>query len=153
MTNLNKIGIALALALPSTAFADSEGHFVEKMSSLQYFAHKTTLAIDNKNKPLTDFYVHELEEYIEDAAKVESYDGHPVGKLINSILMPSFEKLESAVKSGNWNNASSRLDELLNSCNSCHEQTEHGFINIERSSDNPFMQSFKPQQQQPKKKQ
>lgn len=144
MKKIQCVGAVVALALPAMSVASEEGHFVEKMSHLQYFSHKTALAIDNKNKPLAAFYVHELEEYIEDAAKVKSYDGHPVGKLIGSMLMPSFGKFEAAVKSGDWNNASARFDELLQSCNSCHEQTGHGFINIERSHENPFMQSFAP---------
>lgn len=142
MKKIQSISAVVALALPAMSLASEEGHFVEKMSQLQYFSHKSALAIDNKNKPLADFYVHELEEYIEEAAKVKTYDGHPVGKLIGSMLMPSFEKFEAAVKSGDWNNASARFDELLKSCNACHEQTEHGFINIERSRENPFMQSF-----------
>lgn len=137
--------LALVLTLPVASFADGDVELVENMSSLQYFAHKTALAIDAKNADVAGFYAHELEEFIEDTAKVESYDGHPVGKLVESMLVPSFESFEKALKSGDWKNTSKRFDEMLSTCNACHDKTEHGYITIERSSDNPFMQSFKVQ--------
>lgn len=135
--------VALAPIAPLTASADGEVELAKKMADLQYFGHKTGLSIDNKNKALANFYAHELEETIEDVAKIESYDGRPVGKLINAMLMPAFENFESALKSGDWKKTSVSFDQLLRTCNDCHNATEHGFITIERRRDNPFMQSFK----------
>lgn len=143
MTLLRNLSIALAFALPAATFADGDAELAEKMGDLQYFAHKTALAVDHKNKELAGFYAHELEEFIEDAATIESYDGHEVGKLINSMLVPAFESFEKELKAGDWKKASKRFDEMLSTCNACHDKTEHGFITIERTSENPFMQSFK----------
>lgn len=143
MKLFKQLRVVLMTASPLTAFADGDVELAETMGHLQYFAHKAALAIDNKNQDLAGFYAHELEEYIEDAAKIESYDGYPVGKLIKTMLMPTFEDFEAALKSGNWKKTSTQFDAVLNSCNACHNATEHGFIEIERRSDNPYMQSFK----------
>lgn len=145
MIRLRELGITLVLVLPAMSFADGDAHLAEKMSSLQYFMHKTALSVDHQNKELADFYAHELEESIEDTATVESYDGHAIGKLVNSMLVPPFEQFEAALKAGNWKKASARFDDLVRSCNACHVQTEHGFVNIQRNKHNPFMQSFKPE--------
>lgn len=145
MSLFRTTSLALVLALPVASFADGDVELVENMSSLQYFAHKTALAIDAKNAEVAGFYAHELEEFIGDTAKIESYDGHAIGKLVESMLMPSFENFEKALKAGDWEKTSKRFDEMLSTCNACHDRTEHGYITIERSSDNPFMQSFKVQ--------
>lgn len=143
MKLFKQLSVILMAALPATTFASGDVELAENMGQLQYFAHKAALSIDSKNQELAGFYAHELEEYIEDAAKIESYDGYPVGKLIKSMLMPTFEGFEAALKTGDWKKASAKFDALLNSCNACHDATEHGFIKIERRSDNPYMQSFK----------
>lgn len=135
--------VAAALTTAPT-LANGDEELVEIMSSLQYFTHKATLAVDAKNKPLASFYAHELEEYTEMAEEIKNYDGHPVGKLVKSMLVPALEEFEAALNKGTWDQASSRLGKLIQSCNSCHQATEHGFIEIERRTENPFLQSFKP---------
>lgn len=152
MIQLKRMGFLLILVFPGISYADGDAHLAEKMSNLQYFSHKTALSIDHKNKDLAEFYAHELEEYIEDAATVKFYDGHEIGKMINSILMPSFEQFESALKEGDWKKASARFDDFLTSCNTCHVQTEHSFVNIQRRKDNPFMQSFEAEKRTTKSK-
>lgn len=143
MALFKQISLALTLAIPALAAAEGDIELVENMAKLQYFTHKTALAIDHKNSELVGFYTHELEEYIEEASTVERYHGQPVGKLIQAMLVPSFEDFEAALKKGDWKKTSAQFDRLLHSCNACHDATEHGYIQIERSNDNPFMQSFK----------
>lgn len=134
-------------SLAGFAFADEA--LVENMGHLQTFAHKAALAIDYRNTPLLEFYVHEWEEYLEETASIESYDGYPVGKLVESLLMPAFNQLEAAIKSGKRKVISENYDRLIDSCNACHHATQHGFITIVRSTDNPFMQSFAPPTKKP----
>lgn len=143
MKAIRTLATVLALMAPLTASADGEVELAKKMADLQYFGHKAGLAIDNKNKDLASFYAHELEETVENVAKIETYDGYPVGKLTTAMLMPALDKFESALKAGDWKKTSTSFDQLLRTCNDCHTATEHGFINIERRKDNPFMQSFK----------
>lgn len=132
----------LVPALLATAHAGDNVELVRYMGKMQYMAHKTALAIDARNQPLAGFYVHEIEELIEYLEGVESYDGYPIGSLVRSLLVPPFEALEAGVKAGDWENASRQFDELVAGCNSCHETTEHAYIHIQRSTANPFMQSF-----------
>lgn len=144
MELVSKIILTIFLLVQSLSFvqADGEIDLVRYMSSLQYFSHKTNLAIEKQNKPLASFYAHELEETIEHVEKVKSYDGYPIGNLVKSMLGPAFEDFEKALKSENWNHISSKFDALIQSCNSCHKATSHSFIKIERRLTNPFMQSF-----------
>lgn len=136
--------ILLFAAMQSPVHAGDEVELVRLMGNMQYMAHKTALAIDARNQPLATLYLHEIEEVIEKLEQVESFDGHPIGSLVKSLLVPSFETLEDRVKSGDWNRASAQFDRLVDSCNSCHGTTDHGYIHIQRSTANPFMQSFQP---------
>jgi hypothetical protein len=132
----------LPLSAASQAHAGDEVELVRYMGTMQYMVHKAGLAIQGQDQALAGFYVHEIEEVIERLEEVESFDGHAIGSLVRSVLVPPFEALEEAVKSADWKDADTRFDQLLNSCNTCHETTEHGYIRIQRSTDNPFMQSF-----------
>ena len=114
------------------------------MRSFQYFAHKTSLAIDYKNAKLASFYAHEVESILEEVKKIETFDDHPIAEHAISILEPAFVNLENAIKSKKWNKASARFDDLISACNECHRTTEHGYVKIKRQIDNPYMQSFAP---------
>lgn len=140
------IGLALVglISAGAQAAEGEEPGLLETMSMLQTMAHKASLSIDHKNAPLLDFYAHELEEFIEQAEGIESYDGQPVGQLVKSMLTPKFEEFEKAEETGDWGKISKSFDTLIDSCNSCHTATGFGYINIERSKKNPYMQSFKP---------
>ena len=133
------------LGLPTMSSADDEEvELVEYMSKLQYFSHKAGLSIRAENGALADFYLHEMEEVIELVRDVEEYDGHAIGQLSETMLEPPFETLEKSVKAEDFEQAQTDYGELLKACNSCHTRTEHGFIKIQESRDNPFMQSFAP---------
>ena len=134
----------LALSAPQAAASEGEIELVRYMSSLQYFAHKTGLAIDAGNARLAGFYAHEMEEMIERVEAVEEYDGHPVGDLTRSILVPAFEDLEEAVDSGDPGRMSAGFDGLVKQCNACHEATDHAYIRIRKTAGNPYLQSFDP---------
>ena len=92
--------ILLSLTLIAGSASAEEADLIKYMGDLQLFSHKTGLAIDHKNRKLASFYVHEIEHTLEDVMKVESFDGHPVGKLAGDIIEPAFEKLEDALESG-----------------------------------------------------
>lgn len=135
---------ALLAAGIGLAEADEDPELVNHMSSMQYLAHKAGLAIDHKNHELAKFYAHELEEQIEQVEGIDSYDGHPIGTLTRSILVPAFEKLEAALDEGQWEKSSTRFDAFIDKCNDCHLSSDHDYIQIRRSTSNPFMQSFEP---------
>ncbi len=136
---------SLAALISLTANAsDDDRELIDNMRLLQYFSHKASLSIDARNRELADFYVHELEEAVEETGSIESYDGHAIGELSSAMLRPMLESLEQALDDAEWSDISQAFDTMIQSCNSCHQATEHGYIRIQRSSENPWMQDFSP---------
>lgn len=136
-----------AAATTAAASEESEDHdLIGLMGQMQYFSHKLDLAIRAQNRELVDFYAHEIEETLEAATEIEEYHGKPVGELTEAMLALVFERFEQAVddQSGGWEAIDTRFGELVDTCNACHQATEYGFINIQRTDANPYMQSFEP---------
>ncbi len=135
--------LILLLSAP-LSMADEE--MLGVMNFLQRFAHKTQLSLDAGNLQLAAFYIHELEEGIEELEEISMYDGHPVGELAESILVPSMEELEVAIESGSRQQALIHMDGLIASCNQCHEKAGHSEVVIKTNHTNPFLQDFSPRE-------
>jgi hypothetical protein len=139
----------LALAgHPATTTAD-EDDLIGLMGALQKYTHKLQLSLDHGNRELAGFYIHEIEETLEEIGEIDEYDGHPVGRLSSSMMIPRIEAidaaLENAADTGVLSAAGREFDRLVDACNACHTATGHGFIVIRRNSANPWLQSFEPQ--------
>jgi len=131
----------------ATAAEKGEDHnLIGLMGQMQYFSHKLDLSIRAQNRELIHFYAHEIEETIEATTEIGEYDGKPIGQLTEGMLAPAFERFEQAAddENGGWEAIDGRFGELIDACNACHQATEHGFINIQRTDANPYMQSFEP---------
>ena len=145
MNTIRPLLLLVASMLPAGQLHASDNiDLISLMKSFQYFAHKTGLAIDHKNRELTSFYAHEIEETLKEVMKVKSFDGHSIGTLAKSVLKPAHEDLEKAIKSGSWEAVSNQFDAMLDACNRCHKTTDHIYIRIQRQHHNPYMQSFAP---------
>jgi hypothetical protein len=127
---------------PFKAATADEGEFIGYMTRMQYFTHKLALSIEVGSQELQEFYAHEVEEQIEGALEVESLDEIPVAKLMREFLVPKFEALEAAVKSGDAEKVNADFDALIEGCNRCHSAAQRSYIYIERRTDSPYMQSF-----------
>ena len=136
--------VGTVMAGSSLLQANESPDLIAVMGDMQRFAHKLQLSLDASNLTLADFYAHELEAAVKQASDIESYGDYPVGRLSASTLKPLVLKLETAIDSGDVSRASTAFDKLIDGCNSCHELTEHGYIHVQRSSANPYMQSFAP---------
>lgn len=134
----------VAVSAPASADKGRENYeLVSAMGSLQYFLHKTGLALRSANYRLASFYLHEIEEVLEEIGKVKSYDGHPVGKMSGEATAEVLEALERAVKDEKRGASRRAYSDMIKACNTCHTATDHGFIKVrDRSGRNPFMQSF-----------
>lgn len=122
---------------------NGEPELAEAMSRMQYYTHKLTLSVEAENAELTGFYIHEMEELADEiVGDIPEYEGHEIGRLVESMLVPEIEALEERIDGDDWAEASASIDDLILSCNNCHTATDHGFVVIERPADNPFMQSF-----------
>lgn len=123
----------------------AEDDLVALMGGMQTFAHKLQLAIDHDNAALASFYAHELEEVIEQTTEAADYEGHAIGPLTSAMLLPAFGLLEDSLASGDILTSGQRFDAVITACNACHQATEHGYIVISRNPENPYLQSFAPQ--------
>ncbi len=113
------------------------------MAMVQRHAHKLGLSIESKNQPLAQFYAEELEETFEKIeATFPEYDGHPIARLVETVVDPVREPLEDALKAGDWNAAQGAYGRYLDACNGCHAAAGHPFVKIVAPSSNPFNQSF-----------
>lgn len=133
-----------AVRTSDAAAQEEEPELAEYMSSLHYYSQKLILAVANENEPLADFYLHEMEELAEEIEReVPEYEGHPIGELTRTMLVPPIEAVEEPLPGGDWERASAHLEELVQSCNSCHEATDHGFIQITAEPVEAFNQDFR----------
>jgi hypothetical protein len=110
-----------------------EEHFelAEPMGRMQQFLDKLYFSGKEKNWELAGFYLHELEEQageIVAAGVIE--DGHDVSNLAKGFLLPNLEQLEVAVDANDVTQFHAGYEQLVESCNSCHTATEHGFIRL-----------------------
>lgn len=130
----------------STDEAPEDVELAQQMATLQRWTHKTVLALDAKNAELGEFYLHEVEETLERIEDdVPTYEGHQIAELTEQMLVPSVEALDRAVDDGAWPTVERRVQELAQSCNRCHRETDHGFVRIDlQDVPNPYPQSFAP---------
>lgn len=139
------VSSALFLSLgSSTSYAsgNEEGNLIGMMADMQYFLHKAGLSIEAENAKLSHFYLHELEETIEQLESFGNYKDQRIGELVKSMLTPSFEALEDSLETEDYEQTWGKYESLMDSCNRCHQATKHEFINIEFNGSNPYMQSF-----------
>ncbi len=139
---------ALAYAQESSAevHAEEEPELAAYMTSMQQYSHKLMLSVQARNAPAAGFYLHELEELTETIeTEVPTYEGYEIATLVRSMLASELEELEEALARGHWSRIDARIDAVTQSCNQCHEATDHGFIRIRSENlSNPYNQSFEP---------
>ncbi|MGK0185529.1 MAG: hypothetical protein ACI9R3_001307 [Verrucomicrobiales bacterium] len=153
MTNVNQATGQEVQPEVVTPQSEKDEQFVELapyMGELQRLTHKLSLSVANANYPLASFYLYESLESLEDIkTEVPEYRGLPVALLVDQLSSPQYEQLKKALaadeKEGKLTRSAAALAAVINSCNLCHEATQHGFIKIVDLSDvNPFNQDFKP---------
>jgi hypothetical protein len=144
-------GFAGLLALmPITAAGEQVKPYtpglIEIMLTIQSHHAKLWLAGNARNWELADYQADELKEALEDAAKyVPDYKGTPVGKMIETVIMPPVADVEAAIKARDPKKFAATFDKLTGACNACHEAANRGFIVIQRPTTSAFPnQSFAP---------
>jgi hypothetical protein len=130
---------------------ESEIHELKKpelyviMNQMLEQVHKLSYSVGYENSELADFYIHELEEAIEDIIDADvEYGGQPVGQLTQTMLLPALELLEDALDARDWMQVREKLGVLVQSCNNCHAATGYSSIVVlEKAEVNPFNQKFR----------
>ena len=124
------------------AVAGEEGLAV-RMAWMQTYLHKLDLSVQAGNRKLADLYLHELEEVAEETSEsVESYEGAPVGKLLETLLLPAIEAAEASLEADPSDRQA--VATLIETCNQCHQSTDHAEIRIVPATGNPYNQDFRP---------
>jgi hypothetical protein len=137
---------AQAHEAPDAHAEEDEPELAAYMTSMQQYSHKLMLSVQARNAPAAGFYLHELEELSETiVAEVETYEGYEIAALTSSMLMPQLENLDAALDGGDWSRVDTQIEAVTQSCNQCHEATDHGFIRIQSENlTNPYNQTFEP---------
>ncbi len=131
-------------AATSAAEHEETPELASYMGSLQRHTLKCGLAIQSGNKELVEFYLHEIEETLEEIEeRIPEHDGIVIAKRSQNFMTPKLKQFDRSVDSGDWKRIKSDYKGLVAGCNDCHQATEHGFIRISPEIPaNPYNQEF-----------
>lgn len=111
---------------------EEEQHEVELavyMGRMQLFADKLWWAGQAQNEELVHFYLHEMEEAmeeVEEAGLVE--DGVPLSELMRTYGLLALETMKQVpMDSASFTNG---YQDLISSCNGCHVSANHAYIKL-----------------------
>lgn len=155
---MKRVAILFSIATAGWAFAASAQQqptsgakpytpsLADLMMTVQSRHAKLWLSGNSSNWELANFVIHEIEEGLEDMSILHpSYKDLPVGRMIEDIVKGPIEDIEKAIKARNRTTFTSAFDKLTESCNACHQASNHAFIVIQRPATSPFPnQSFAP---------
>lgn len=113
--------------------AHEHGHeeLAEYMMRLQWYANKLYFAGEAGNQPLADFYLHEIEEVMEEVVKAGIVDeGVQVSEHMKAYGLSYAEDFLDELRAEGLGNFGERYSGLIANCNSCHTVTEHSYIKI-----------------------
>lgn len=158
MRRIVVLGVAALTAIFPAAIAPAQQQpvatiakpFVPSLADMMLLVQtrhaKLWLAGRAGNWQLANFAIHEMEEGLEDMAKLHpNYKDSPIGPMIESSVKAPIEEIEKAIKSRNRAAFTGAYDRLTAACNTCHRSTNHGFIVIQRPVGSAFPnQSFAP---------
>lgn len=114
-----------------TEHTETEIEVAITMNHIQRHANKLYFAGQNENWPLAGFYVHELEEAMEEIADGHVEDeGINISDLMKVMGLPPLELLEESIAAKNKVEFNKNYINLVNNCNTCHQSTQHPYIVI-----------------------
>lgn len=121
--------------------SDDDGHhddheheaiLVVGMGRMQVYADKLYFAGKAGNSALVEFYLHEIEEVMEEISKAEiTDDGHDISNYMKQMGLSTLEGLESSKVLLDAAGFDQGYLTLVNACNGCHAVTDHGMIKIQ----------------------
>lgn len=147
MKSFSICSLSLILGLLATytlVLADGDKELAPYMARLQLYSQKLGYSIEAKNKPLTKFYHHEIEEVVETIVKdfpVHNEIRFP--PLFRSLIDVELKRIEEHFETGDWTATYQAYSQLIANCNQCHTATAHGFIVITPAKGpSPYNQDF-----------
>lgn len=101
------------------------------MNKLQLYANKAYFAAKENNKALHGFYVHEMEETMEDfSSKNVLLDGKNLSENMEGFGLSAVKAYEAAIEKVGLTSVDSVYAILSNGCNSCHMVSEKPYLII-----------------------
>ncbi|MFO8175191.1 MAG: hypothetical protein ACQET1_07755 [Gemmatimonadota bacterium] len=126
---------------PRAAVAALEDHLTERftpglhslMMELQHRHVTLWFAGEAENWPLTDYFLHEMEELLEDIENLHPrYEEVPIADILGDVTAPAVEALEDAVEEEQSAAFVAAYDQLTGGCNGCHAPADKAAIVIQR---------------------
>jgi len=134
--------------LTEPAAAPTEGHYevAVVMGRIQQYHQKWWAAGQAGNVELAAFYLHELEESMEEVVEAGVQDdGIDVSQAMSTFGLPAIAELERLLKEEGVQAMHAKGAILVNACNACHQATGHAYIRIQEPSTVLFPdQDFRP---------
>jgi len=118
--------------LPTTNQMGEESHeVVNQMIIFQWLTNKLYFAGMAGNLPLTEFYLHELEEKMEEFAEGEIVDeGVQLSVLMRAHGLSALDLASNRIKEQGLEGFSEIYSNFISGCNNCHAGTSHEYIKI-----------------------
>lgn len=155
ITMLTLIGIACQPQQPQDTTIETEAHsdtdenyastvpLIYHMSFIQRYSTKLYFAGIEENWGLADIYAHELEELSEVIREGNlKDDGVDISNLMATMLPPQLEKVGEAIDKQNLTLFKANYENMIQTCNKCHQASEYGLVKITIPEQNPFNQDF-----------
>ena len=115
--------------------------FGEFMGNIQVHHSKLWFAGKNENWELADFEINEIKEALED---IEKYQSERTESKSIPMINPALDSVSNAIQQKNLIQFERSYKLLTNTCTSCHQATNHEFIQIAIPSQQNFSnQRFK----------
>jgi len=118
--------------LPIAEKMVEESHeVVNQMVIFQWLTNKLYFAGTAGNMPLTEFYLHELEEKMEEFAEGEIVDeGVQLSVLMRAHGLSALDLASNRIKEQGLEGFSEIYSNFISGCNNCHAGTSHEYIKI-----------------------
>lgn len=114
-----------------------EVELVAVMGRMQLYMNKLYFAGINDNKELRDFYVHEIEEAIEEIVDGSvTHEGVDISTNMEMYGATQLEVFEKALAENN--DFKDAYNNFVNACNSCHKASKYPFIIIKEPTNMVF---------------
>ena len=113
--------------------SEQEEHheLAEYMQHLQWYSNKLYFSGMAGNKELSEFYLHELEEVMEEIIDAKIIDeGKSISTLMQTYGLNQLERVADQMPQASQEEFKEQYHSLIESCNSCHVVSDHRFIKI-----------------------
>jgi hypothetical protein len=121
--------------LPQAQASEGKYEVAVVMGRIQQYHQKWWAAGQTANAQLAAFYLHELEEAMEEVAEAKIMDdGIDVSQAMRTYGLPALAELERLLKEEGVQAMHAKGAIMTNACNACHQATQHEYIRLQEPS-------------------